>query len=264
VTDQPVVTLSRSVGDEVPVVACIPHSGTYIPPFIEATLTAEHLAWLRNTDWYLDQLYGFLPTLGVTVVAATHSRYVADVNRDPDGVLFGAFFEAVVAETTAHGQSVYRTPPTSDDLATRIERYHRPYHAMVEQELERVQKRFGRALLLDLHSYMSPGEVDVCLGNRHGMTTTQATLTAFTQGFESVGLSVGINDPWAGGHVIRRHAKLPAVEALQIELRYTTYLDCSTIDEPMRPTMDTRKWDLLQAKLRQALRSAVAAAFADA
>jgi N-formylglutamate amidohydrolase len=133
---------------------------------------------------------------------------------------------------------------------------------MVEQELERVQKRFGRALLLDLHSYLSPGEMDVCLGNRHGKTTTQATLTAFTQGFESVGLSVGINGPWAGGYVIRRHAKLPAVEALQIELRYTTYLDCSTIDEPMRPTMDTTKWDRLQAKLRQALESAVAAAIA--
>ena len=141
-TFPPLVRLSRAVGEEVHVVASIPHSGTYIPPSIEATLTAEHRAWLRNTDWYLDQLYGFLPALGVTVVAATHSRYVADVNRDPDGVLFGGFFEAVVAETTAHGQPIYLEAPTSDDLATRIERYHRPYHAMVEQELERVQRRW--------------------------------------------------------------------------------------------------------------------------
>jgi N-formylglutamate amidohydrolase len=229
---------------------------------MEATLTEEHRAWLRNTDWYLDQLYRFLPAVGVTVIAASHSRYVADVNRDPDGVLFGAFFEAVVAETTAHGQPVYRQAPTLDDLATRIERYHRPYHAMVEQELKRVQRRFVRALLLDLHSYMSPGESDVCLGNRHGTTTTQATLKAFKQGFESVGLSVAVNDPWAGGYVVCRHASLPAVEALQIELRYTTYLDGSTIDEPMRPRIDAPKWELLQAKLRQALEGAVAAAIA--
>jgi N-formylglutamate amidohydrolase len=225
-------------------------------------MTTEHRAWLRNTDWYLDQLYDFLPTMGVTVIAATHSRYVADVNRNPDGVLFGAFFDSVVAGTTAHGRPIYRKAPTLDDLATRIERYHRPYHATVDEELQRIQKCFGRALLLDLHSYMSPGEADVCLGNRHGMTTAQATLNAFSQGFESVGLSVAVNDPWAGGYVVRRHANLPAVEALQIELRYTTYLDGSTIDEPMRPRMDAAKWELLQAKLRQALEGAVAAAIA--
>lgn len=260
-TVQSLVTLSRPEVEEAPVVASIPHSGTYIPPSMEATLTAEHRAWLRNTDWYLDQLYGFLPALGVTVVAATHSRYVADVNRDPAGVLFGAFFEAVVAETTAHGQPIYRTPPTSDDLATRIERYHRPYHVTVDKELQRIQKRFGRARLLDLHSYMSPGEADVCLGNRHGTTTTPVTLTAFRKGLEAVELSVAVNDPWAGGYVVRCHANLPVVEALQIELRYTTYLDCATIDEPTRPKIDIAKWDRLQAKLREALTIAVAAAF---
>lgn len=259
-TDPPLVTLSRAVGEEIPVVASIPHSGTYIPLSVEATLTEEHRALLRNTDWYLDQLYRFLPAVGVTVIAASHSRYVADVNRNPDGVLFGAFFDAVVAETTAHGQPIYRTPPTSDDLATRIERYQRPYHETVDKELQRIQKRFGRALLLDLHSYMSPGEADVCLGNRHGTTTTQETLKAFKQGFESVGLSVAVNDPWAGGYVVRRHANLPTVEALQIELRYTTYLDGSTIDEPMRPRIDAPKWELLHAKLRQAFEGAVAAA----
>jgi len=259
VTVPSVVTLSRSAGEELPVVASLPHSGTYIPLFIEASLTAEHRTWLRNTDWYLDQLYAFLPAEGVTVIAATHSRYVADVNRDPEGPPFGAFFEAVVAETTAHGQAVYSTQPTSEDLTTRIERYHHPYHAWVERELQRVQKRFGRALLLDLHSYMAPGEADVCLGNRHGTTTTPATLNAFKQGFESVGMSVGINDPWAGGYVVRRHARLPAVEALQIELRYTTYLDCATIDEPTRPKIDIAKWDVLQAKLREALKLAVVA-----
>lgn len=262
-TVQPVITISRPEGREIPVVASLPHSGTYVPPSIEALLEAEHRHWLRNTDWYLDRLYSFLPSTGVTVVSATHSRYVADVNRDPNGTLFGPFFEAVVAESTAHGQPVYRVLPEPSDLATRIERFHRPYHVAVEQELQRVQKRFGRALLLDLHAYMSPGESDICLGNRHGSTTRPATLTAFAEGFESLGFSLGINEPWAGGYVVRRHADVPSIEALQIELRYTTYLDCSTIDEPGRPRIDAAMWAQLQARLQQAIGVARAALFAD-
>lgn len=262
-TIQPVVRVSRSGGLEVPVVASLPHSGTYLPPAIEVLLEPEHRVWLRNTDWYLDQLYNFLPAMGVTVLTATHSRYVADVNRDPDEALFGTFFKAVVAETTAHGQPVYQTPPTADDLATRVERFHRPYHAAVDQELSRVQRRYGRALLIDLHAYMSPGDADVCLGNRHGTTTTPATLTAFAQGFESVQLSVAANEPWAGGYVVRRHAAMPSVEALQLELRYTTYLDCSTIDAPMRPRIDAAKWNLLQARLQHAIRVACASIFSE-
>jgi N-formylglutamate amidohydrolase len=40
--------------------------------------------FLPDTDWHLEQLYDFLDALGASVLVATHSRYVVDLNRPPD------------------------------------------------------------------------------------------------------------------------------------------------------------------------------------
>ncbi len=40
---------------------------------------------LADTDWHVDRLYDFAPAMGASVIAATHSRYVIDLNRPPDG-----------------------------------------------------------------------------------------------------------------------------------------------------------------------------------
>ncbi|WP_240647609.1 N-formylglutamate amidohydrolase [Burkholderia lata] len=46
-------------------------------------MVPKHARWLCNTDWFLAELYAFLPEMGITTIMATHSRYVEDVNRDP-------------------------------------------------------------------------------------------------------------------------------------------------------------------------------------
>ena len=49
---------------------------------------AAHAAAARampDTDWHVDELYAFAPSAGATLIAATHSRYVVDLNRDPSG-----------------------------------------------------------------------------------------------------------------------------------------------------------------------------------
>lgn len=40
---------------------------------------------LPDTDWRVDELYDFAGNLGATVLKANYSRYVADLNRPPDG-----------------------------------------------------------------------------------------------------------------------------------------------------------------------------------
>ncbi|AYQ43726.1 N-formylglutamate amidohydrolase [Burkholderia aenigmatica] len=67
----------------IPVLATIPHRGTHVPPDIAARMVPKHARWLCNTDWFLAELYAFLPEMGITTIMATHSRYVEDVNRDP-------------------------------------------------------------------------------------------------------------------------------------------------------------------------------------
>jgi N-formylglutamate amidohydrolase len=38
-----------------------------------------------DTDWHVDKLYSFVRDSGATLIAATHSRVVIDLNRDPTG-----------------------------------------------------------------------------------------------------------------------------------------------------------------------------------
>jgi N-formylglutamate deformylase len=259
-----VVQLTRpsapEVAPEVAIVASLPHSGTFVPPEIAAAFTDEQRAWLRNTDWYLDRLYDFLPELGITMVSATHSRYVADLNRDPAGPLRGSFFRSPVPNFTADGRPVYAQAPTDQSLAERIERYHRPYHLAVAQELARVHEHFGHALLMDLHSYMSPGEADVCLGDGRGTTASRERLEALAGAFGAQQFSVAHNDPWSGGYIVRQHARLPSIEAIQIELRYTTYLQTATLDVPGSPVVDRGLWESTRARLRSAISAVIEAA----
>src|SRR5215475_3264803 len=242
----------------VPVIASVPHAGLYVPPEIDRLFEERHRQWLRNTDWYLPQLYSFLPELGVTMVEATHSRYVVDLNRDPSGEMYGSFARAVIAEKTADGAPVYAEPQDPRLLADRVDAYHAPYHEILHGTLAETVNRFGHALLLDLHSFMGPIHNDVCIGDRWGSSCSTDMSDAFHDAFNAEGFDVVRNAPFAGGHIVRNHANPPTVEALQIELRYTTYLDCSAIDEPGRPLYDPSRIIAAQARLRPAMDHAIA------
>ena len=67
-----------------PLLVSMPHVGLDIPDDIAAGMTDLALT-LSDTDWHIDRLYDFLDDLGASVIAATHSRYVIDLNRPPDG-----------------------------------------------------------------------------------------------------------------------------------------------------------------------------------
>jgi N-formylglutamate deformylase len=242
----------------VPVIASVPHAGLYVPLEIDCLFNEQHRRWLRNTDWYLSQLYSFLPELGVTMVEATHSRYVVDLNRDPSGELFGSFSRAVIAERTADGTPVYHEPQDTNLLAHRVDAYHAPYHSVLSEILAETVQRFGYALLLDLHSFMGPIDNDACIGDRSGGSCSEQVSNAFHEALSAEGFDVVRNTPFAGGYIVRKYANPPKVEALQLELRYTTYLDCTKIDEPERPTLDPFRIAAAQAKLRPALESAIA------
>jgi len=248
----PIFLLHTPRAAPVPVVASLPHSGLHVPPAIRARFTPAQRAWLRNTDWYLGELYDFLPDLGATVIEATHSRYVADLNRDPAGMVYGDFRSAVVAATNAHGAPVYAEPPGQRELQARLATFHTPWHAVLRALLDDVAARFGGVLLLDLHSFMGPIDDDICLGDVHGASCDPFVTTAVAGALAGQGFGVARNKVYAGGHVVRSHARRPAVQALQVELRYTNYLDCSRIDELGMPPRDPVAWESARTRLRAA------------
>ena len=69
---------------DAPLLVSMPHTGTDIPPDLEAELASPWLA-RKDTDWWIDRLYDFAAELGATVLRTTVSRTLIDVNRDPSG-----------------------------------------------------------------------------------------------------------------------------------------------------------------------------------
>ncbi|RYY99547.1 MAG: N-formylglutamate deformylase, partial [Comamonadaceae bacterium] len=66
-----------------PLLISMPHVGTHVPPALAERFT-EEARHVPDTDWHLERLYDFADELGASVLAATHSRYVVDLNRPPD------------------------------------------------------------------------------------------------------------------------------------------------------------------------------------
>ncbi len=141
-----------------PLVIDVPHAGTHLPPEIAARLTPAARA-LPDTDWHVEKLYAFARDAGATLVVATHSRYVVDLNRDPSGAALypGADNTELCPTRTFANEAIYADagPPDAAEIAARRATYFEPYHAQLAAEVERVRARHGHVILLDGHSIRS-------------------------------------------------------------------------------------------------------------
>ncbi len=73
----------RLAAGTTPLLISVPHVGTIVPPEIAGRMTDAGRA-VPDTDWHVDRLYDFAGALGADMLVATHSRYIVDLNRDPE------------------------------------------------------------------------------------------------------------------------------------------------------------------------------------
>jgi N-formylglutamate amidohydrolase len=225
-------------GSAIPLVANLPHSGLFVPDDIAEQFTSEHLQSLPNSDWHLDRLYQSLPTLGITVLQATHSRYVVDLNRQLKEPIFGNFWTSVIPEQTAFGKPIYQTQPSSEHLQERVQKFYIPYHDKLSTILQEKIDEFGKVYLLDLHSFLGLITDDIDLGSGNGETCSELLISSVEQNFLSKGYQVVRNKKFTGGYITRHYGQMPGVEALQIEVRYPVYLKENQLDKLQPPDWD--------------------------
>ncbi|MGD1877101.1 MAG: N-formylglutamate deformylase [Kiloniellaceae bacterium] len=222
-----------------PLLVSMPHSGTYIPPAIAARMT-EVARTVPDTDWHLPQLYDFLEGLDVSLLQATHSRYVVDVNRAPDGraLYAGASNTELCPLQTFDMEEIYRDGqgPDADEVAERRETWWQPYHDCIDQELARLKAAHGFALLWDAHSIRSvlprffEGKLtDLNLGTADGKAADPGLLGllgAVARDAENLGYTHALDGRFKGGYITRSHGD-PAngIHAVQLELTQSTYMD---------------------------------------
>ncbi len=250
-------SIHQPVGKPVPIVANLPHSGLHVPAQIASTFTQQHQQSLPNSDWHLQPLYAFLPKLGVTVMQANYSRYVVDLNRALKPPLFGSFWSAVVPEKAAFKQPIYTCKPTDVEVRSRIEQYYTPYHQQLTQLLNTTIDRHGKAYLLDLHSFMGLITDDICLGNANGTTCQESLIEAVADSLSAQQYQVVKNKVFTGGYITRHYGQQPSVEALQIELRYPTYLPDDQLEATAIPHWQGPKFEKAQTRLETAFRNIV-------
>lgn len=239
------------------IVASIPHAGTFVPEDVRRAFRSAGQARLPMTDWHLGRLYDFLPSLGVALLEARASRYVADLNRDPESrpLYPGRFETGLVPFVDFTGEEIWTERPGPDEIARRRRLVFDPYHRRLAALLEetRAASGSGHVLLLDLHSVASgPSRIapalveDIFLGDRDGSTAPAAVPETFVRAYETRGLRVARNRPYKGGYITAHYGALPGVSALQIEMAERVYMDEDRPDDP-----DEERFERARALLRE-------------
>lgn len=227
-----VVEVQRGQG---PIVLGQPHGGTCVPEEIHTRLNRAGRA-LADTDWHINRLYQGLSG-DATVVQSRVHRYVIDANRDPAGASLypGQNTTTLVPLTDFDGQPIWLEgrEPSEDEIEERREKFHAPYHAALQEELERVRARHGVAILFDCHSirsripFLFDGELPVFnTGTNDGATCAPEVAQAVDAVAQASGCAAVLNGRFKGGWTTR-HYGCPdkGIHAIQMELAQRAYMD---------------------------------------
>jgi len=231
---------------ESPVILSVPHAGRDYPLALRAALRVPVVALTPLEDRHIDAV-AILARANETMLVQRVARAWIDLNRseqerDP-GIDDGASRQAMPMQTarmrgglglvprrvTGVGD-IWRRRLDGDEVMARIEMDHRPYHAALAEALKRAHARFGIAVLLDLHS-MPPlipaqGKARIVLGDRFGRSAAARFVHRLETEVLAEGISVSLNAPYAGGHILDAQARPAAgIHAIQIEFDRSLYLD---------------------------------------
>jgi formiminoglutamase len=219
-----------------PLIVSFPHTGTDIPPEIEARLASP---WIgrRDADWWVDRLYDFACDLGATTLRTAISRTVIDVNRDPSGASLypGAATTELCPTTTFDGEALYRPgeAPGEAEIAARRAAWFDPYHQALADEIARLEGLHGWVVVYDAHSIRSrigrlfDGELpQFNIGTNSGASCDPALAAAVEAACDAATFSRVTNGRFKGGFITRRHGQpVDGVHAIQMELACRGYMD---------------------------------------
>ncbi|MEM7122727.1 MAG: N-formylglutamate deformylase [Pseudomonadota bacterium] len=222
---------------EAPLLVSLPHAGTHVPIDIAEHMTGQ-ARHVPDTDWHVDRLYDMAAGMGATVLTATHSRYVIDLNRAPDNApLYPGASNTELCPLTMFDFAPIYLPgqaPDQVEVAHRLDTYWRPYHDQIAAELERLRARHDRVVLWDGHTIRSEAPrffdgrlPDFNLGTASGASAAPELadrLLAIAE--QSADHGAVLNGRFKGGFITRHYGQPNAgMHAVQLELSEITYME---------------------------------------
>ncbi len=232
------------------VVFASPHSARVYPPDLLAASVLEPTALRSSEDAFVDCFLRAASPAGAPVLLGGVPRAYVDYNRDAtelDPALIAGVPThglnprissglGVIPRVVAGGRAIYRGKIPRAEAERRLREFWHPYHAKLEALMRAQCERFGRAILLDMHSMPRDAvsmnrqhtslRPDIVLGDRFGAAAHASVTEAVAKIFTAAGLRVARNSPFAGAYITQRHG-IPArgQHAIQIEIDRGLYLD---------------------------------------
>jgi N-formylglutamate deformylase len=249
--------ITKAIKNEIPILISVPHCGTAFPDELKDQYKPELIQSLDDTDWFVDNLYDFASALGITMITAHYSRWVIDLNRDPQSKPLytdGRIITELCPTTTFLGEVLYedrRKEVAQAEIERRVQQYYLPYHTRIEEELTRLKRKSGKVLLWDCHSIKQFVPTirlekfpDLILGDADGTSASKDLTQSALDSLRASSFELSHNHPFKGGYITRHFGKPQENQhALQLEMTKVNYMDD-----------DEKKYDTVRAdKMRLVL-----------
>jgi len=250
---------------KVPILLSVPHCGTAFPEELRKEYNQDMASKPDDTDWFVDRLYEFAISMGISMISARYSRWVIDLNRDPESKPLytdGRIITALCPTTDFFGRPVYtdqRKEMAVEEVTRRLELYYHPYHHKIQEILNELKIQFGQVLLWDCHSIRQQVSTihkekfpDLILGDADGTSASPGLIETALKGLESSSYQLSHNYPFKGGYITRSFGKpSEGQHALQLEMTKINYMD----DEELH--FDIERADRVRKVLMQTLEGLV-------
>ncbi len=231
----------KARGASLPILVSVPHSGTEFPEDLEKFFKEKFRKDPEDTDWLVHKVYDFLPSLGIPVLHAKYSRYVVDLNRDPDDVALyndDRFITGLFPTHSFTKEALYKDKSTQEEALSefdrkwRMDRFYWPYYRAIQSHLTEKRDQHKAALLFDAHSIArsvpslsAEPFPDLVLGTQMGFTADKKLIDAALEVLERSPYKVSHNDPFRGGNITRNHGNPEmGFHAMQLEMCQDLYL----------------------------------------
>jgi len=229
---------------KVPFILSVPHCGIAFPSELKNNYNQEIIQQPDDTDWFVQDLYNFASEFGITVIYAKYSRWVIDLNRDPESKPLytdGRIITALTPTTDFFGNRIYKSEskePSIKETERRLEKYYWPYYKKIEQLIVDLKAEFEEVLFWDAHSIRSFVPTirkekfpDMILGNNDGTTARKDLIKIALNNLSDSAYGVNHNTPFKGGHLTRYFGNPKnKVNALQLEMTKALYMNDNELD----------------------------------
>ena len=231
-----------------PLLISVPHAGRHYPQSLLDNLAVPARHLLRLEDRLVDRLAGQALEAEVPTIIATRPRAWIDLNRSireidasiingVNPVAFGQPSRKVrgglglVPSRLSGVGNLWRKKWDWEDIQSRIENDHQPYHEQIDAVLDRIKQKFGAAILVDLHSMPSLGKssehpAQIVIGDRFGKSASSVYSELSYSFFDRLNFRSQLNHPYPGGYMLERHGRPEkGIHAIQLEIDRALYLD---------------------------------------